>query len=524
VKLFSAIVLAGVVLGRATYGADAGGPISSAEAQRHIIVIKGGGEPMRPEISFRQTASGGWDYRARLLSFPKPKERETDAYNIYVDKIIEGIRASGRKKLLFFIHGGMNFPSGAAAHAAELLANDRPGSDFDLSSQGYPIFICWESPPTGYAEQVTWVRAGRSERYGESIGHRGYALVTFPFHILADIGRGLTRFPAQLSEFVHNDVYSIKPEWFSEFKTLGREIAYLRRDTQNAKGQFRNESHIRVSKMPDLPKTPARFFENVQTAAVFPFRTLSLPLLDAVGVGAWQNMLRHTDTMFDRTDTTSYEHPTPVEEVVERDQTGAIAIFFARLQAQTDARSFKITMVTHSMGAIISNRIISSYPELNYTNMVYMAAACSVRDFQASIIPCLKRCPKARFFGLSLHPLCETGEVALSPRHIKLDIAPRGSLLTWIDNIFGHPPSEEQRRFGIFQTAVLASHNIPLELRSRVSLKCFPFGGVEPREGVVWYPQHHADFSSAPFWDSSFWDVDGQAPAPARIVARSRSR
>ncbi len=185
----------------AAFGIGEDGPISSAEVQRHVIVIKGGGEPMCPEISWRRTSSGRLQAQASLHAFPKPKDHETDAYNKYVEGIIRGVRASGRKKLLFFIHGGMNFPSQAAAHAADLLARDHPGSDFDLSSQGYPIFICWESPPTGYAEQVTWVRAGRTERYGESVGHRAYALLTLPFHILADAGRGLTRFPAQLSEF-----------------------------------------------------------------------------------------------------------------------------------------------------------------------------------------------------------------------------------------------------------------------------------------------------------------------------------
>jgi hypothetical protein len=441
VKTICPAVLAFFFVANAAFGTRDEGCISNEEAQRHIIVIKGGGEPMCPEISHQRTSSGGWNYRASLHSFPKPKPGELDAYNAYVDRIIEGVRASKQKKLLFFIHGGMNFPSGAAAHAAQLLANDRPDSDFDLSSKGYPIFICWESPPTGYAEQVAWVRAGRTERYGESFGHKLYALATLPFHLLADVGRGVTRFPAQLSEFAHNDLYSIDPRFFSEFITLRREIAYLRREGTNEDNQTLpwDESHIRVSHIPPLPKTPGRFFENVETALVFPLRTLTLPLLDSVGIGAWQNMLRHTDTMFDRTDTTLREHPTPVERAVERDQTGAIAIFFARLQRQPDARSCEITMVTHSMGAIISNRIISSYPDLNYANIVYMAAACSVRDFEASIIPCLKRCQKARFFGLSLHPLCEAGEVALSPRHIKLDIAPRGSLLTWIDNIFGHP-------------------------------------------------------------------------------------
>jgi hypothetical protein len=343
-----------------------------------------------------------------------------------------------------------------------------------------------------------------------------------PFHVLADVGRGLTRFPAELSEFIHNDLYSIDPKPFSEFKTMGRETAYLN-GGKNEQGQVMpaNESHVRVSIEPTIPNTLSRCAEDAETALVFPFRTLSLPILDSIGVGAWENMLRHTDTLFDRTDTGTRKHPTPVEEAVEKSQTGALAIFFSQLQADSKLKSLPITLVGHSMGAIVSNRIVSSYPELTYSNIVYMGAACSVRDFEASVIPYMSK-HDTRFYGLSLHPQCEAGEVALSPRHIKLDIAPRGSLLVWIDNIFGRPPSEEQRRFGIFQTAVVASHNFPTEVRDRITLKCFDFGGTESQPDLIRHPQHHGDFTNTPFWNPKFWTLDGKPLTTASIALTAR--
>jgi hypothetical protein len=499
-----------------------------AAAQQHIIVIQGKGQPMQPTVTRRKLPNGQWQYKAHLDKFRKPAPTPTptpgypcqvlpappEDYQKYVDGILNNIKDTGSKRLLFFIHGGMNYPKGAAEHAAWLLGqSEEKDPDFDLSSTGYPIFICWESPPTGYFEQVTWVRAGRSERYGESVGHKFYALITLPFHIFADFGRGFTRFPAELSEFAHNDIYSMDPKPFSEFETLGREAAYLNSCPQG---------NVHISSEPLVRNTFARCVENAETAFVFPFRTLTLPIIDSLGVSDWENMLRHTDTMFDRTDTEKHKHPTPVEEAVERDQTGALAIFFTRLQGRSDLNQLPITLVGHSMGAIVSNRIVSGYPQLTYRNIVYMGAACSVREFQASVIPYMTQHSCTRFYNLSLHPQCEAGEVALSPQKFKLDIAPRGSLLVWLDNIFTRPPSEDERRFGIFQTAVLSSHNFPPAVRTQITLKCFDFGGVEPRPNLIWHPQHHADFARSPFWNPTFWKPNGSPPSAAPIAQNGR--
>src|SRR5207248_2999500 len=94
-----------------------------------------------------------------------------------------------------------------------------------------------------------------------------------------------------------------------------------------------------------------------------------------------------------------------------------------------------ITLVGHSMGAIVCNRIVGGYPELKFKDIVYMGAACSVREFQANVVPYLVNNRHTRFYNLSLHPQCEAGEISLSQPKIKFDIAPRGSLLVWLDNI-----------------------------------------------------------------------------------------
>ncbi|HEY2713836.1 MAG TPA: hypothetical protein VGI60_15080 [Chthoniobacterales bacterium] len=479
-----------------------------SKAQQHIIVIAGGGVPKRPVLIRRKISNGAWELKLlRLDDFPKAKIKsetpvagqiiEPNSYQAYIDGILAGIRESKNHHIFFFIHGGMNSTSGAALRAARLLSDDESGgSDFDLSNTGYPIFICWDSYFTGYFEQVTWVRAGHSERYGQSTGHSLYALTTMPFHLLADVGRGFTRFPAELSEFVHNDVYSIDPYPYSEFVAMQNEIRYLKSHP---------EVGLHISDTPTIPETLQRKAENVQTGLLYPIRTLSLPVIDSIGVGAWENMLRHVDTMFDRADTGTRRHPTPVEQTVVNDQTGALAIFFSRLQADADLGNRPIILVGHSMGAIVGNRIVSAYPRLHFSRIVYMGAACSFRDFQAQVIPYMIYHHETKFFNLSLHPLCEAGEVALSPQHLKLDIAPRGSLLVWLDNIFTGPPSEDERRLGIFQSTILASHNFPEKVRPQITLKCFDFNGNEPNPPLIWHPQHHADFADGPFWNPDYW-------------------
>ncbi|MEY2481609.1 MAG: hypothetical protein QOK24_137 [Verrucomicrobiota bacterium] len=493
------------------------------EPQYHIIVVKGNGEPFRPVVQRRQR-KGEWQYKVKLESFGRTPEEQTKAYKIYLEALAANIRKSKKTELTVFIHGGMNFVSGSVKHAVSLVANNERFQEFreeglrgfDISSHGYPIFICWDSPPTGYGEQSLWVRAGKTEKYGRSVGRGIYAWASLPFQILADAGRAVTRLPLELFEFGYNDFYSIDQRSFTEYKRMKEETPYLRGESLY-KGLpiSPTAKKIAVSNVEPIERKPKHLMQDIGTVLLFPVRSVALPLIDGIGVGAWNNMLRHTDTMFDRTNPESRGRHTPVEDAVAKGETGAIAMFLATLRDSPGASTnYKVTLIGHSMGAIVANRIIVSYPEFNYANIVYLAAACSVREFQGCVIPYLLAHKKSRFYGLSLHPRRESGEIAISPRNIPLDVAPRGSLLVWIDNIFGNPPSEDQRRFGVFQTAVLASHNIPPDARPQVTLKCFKFGDDDTREdGIIRSPQHHGDFSRFPYWDPARWQLD---PPPSR--------
>lgn len=42
-----------------------------------------------------------------------------------------------------------------------------------------------------------------------------------------------------------------------------------------------------------------------------------------------------------------------------------------------------------------------------YDNIIYMAAACSVRNFSRAVLPYLLQYPQTQFYDLMLHPLAD---------------------------------------------------------------------------------------------------------------------
>src|SRR4029077_12548648 len=128
-----------------------------------------------------------------------------------------------------------------------------------------------------------------------------------------------------------------------------------------------------------------------------------------------------------------------------RSRPGALELLMQRLSAeQRKGKSYSITLVGHSMGAIVSNEMIKRHPELSFDRIVYLAAACSVRDCQDSVVPYMlaqkaKNHP-VQFYNLSLHPIAEVSEaLGGDPGPVSLGglgktaagviLVPRGSLL-----------------------------------------------------------------------------------------------
>jgi hypothetical protein len=173
-------------------------------------------------------------------------------------------------------------------------------------------------------------------------------------------------------------------------------------------------------------------------------------------------------------------------------------------------QDFEVTLIGHSMGTIVLNDFIrdyESYPNLKITDIVYMAAACSIRDFERSVIPYMRstKGKDARFYNLTLHPLNDAREANA------YNLIARGSLLEWIDSFFTTPSTHMDRTLGKWENIIQATHIIPDEMRDRVYIKGFPVG-----ETNIAGPQKHGEFDDYKpeegqtwkFWDRSFWEVE----------------
>src|SRR5205823_4077456 len=150
---------------------------------------------------------------------------------------------------------------------------------------------------------------------------------------------------------------------------------------------------------------------------------------------------------------------------------GAVQRFADQLKEKirTDhEHAYEITLVGHSMGTMVLNEFIRRNPELPYRNIVYMGAACTVRDFANSVIPCMRANNKVRFYNLCLHPTAELRE-----RYGDWEIPPRGSLLVWIDDMFSNPATPLDGTLGRWENIVASTYVIPAEMRNRVTLKAF---------------------------------------------------
>jgi hypothetical protein len=88
------------------------------------------------------------------------------------------------------------------------------------------------------------------------------------------------------------------------------------------------------------------------------------------------------------------------------------------------------------MGAIVANELLSRHNDLYFENVVYMAAASSIKDFAALALPYLRTNPSTNYYILTLHPENDAKEENF------YHTLPRGSLLEWIDSFITESKSE----------------------------------------------------------------------------------
>jgi pimeloyl-ACP methyl ester carboxylesterase len=393
----------------------------------------------------------------------------------YIQNMMQGIEEHRRKhgsvKLLFFFHGGLNSRGEAIKRAAEhiqQMAHDEP----DL----YPIFVNWQtSLYSSYWDHLWWVHKG----------HQTPRWSAFPLGVLESlIDLGRTVLDSPVAAYLH---YEDRYRSIKEREELVRPFAGVTKATEACSPDL----DFREGKLNPNRRSVAS--DSAQSAIFFPATLLGSGLLDAVGGNAWGAMIYTSERLFYTND--EMHHPYVYKPNVAG--SGGFPMFLDALAGAVGPQD-DITIVAHSAGAIVANRLIANYPRLPIHNLIYMAPACTIDEVMpgGKITNWLAAQSPAtgdrNLYILALHEQSEFEE-----SHV-WGLAPRGSLLVWLDEYI-QPKSSEfgGMMLGRARNLRLHAHLIPCAIQKQVHITAFnDCACAKPWE----QPQHHGDFGDLPYW------------------------
>ena len=469
-----AIVLAGALL--ATSCASV---YTNPAVQYHMINVDQDGKytPSPPNVRFDPNA--GQDDPKVYEAFLADLFREVQDSRVY--------QTPGRKHLLIYVHGGLNLSRDSIKNVERLRG--------DISEDHiYPLFINWRSFFfTTYGEHLTSIRQGKPSRL---------ASVTAPLYLLTDLAGAVARGPkALVIQGAH-----VLNTWRERGGRLVERLGGGERTTEDTNPKECAFIHY-VPRM--VPPRHTKLRNQIWYWVTMPGTWLLNPFVSEIGRPSWDIMQRRNQTLFrmpsefeqgecaDR----SGRSLTPKERERCDRGTGALAVFLQHLDlflkehggSEQDNHDYTVTLVGHSMGAIVINEILGAYPHMHFDNVVFMGAAVSIREVLDHTIPYLARHPATQFYSLSLDPDAENSETSL------IGVEPSGSLLVWIDSYYTTPLTQLDRTFGRWENVRSVLHVFPPEvLERRMHFKMFGFDSTNS-------PQEHGEFGRYPFWRPNFW-------------------
>ena len=397
----------------------------------------------------------------------------------YLDAIFENynklVRLDNRIELVLFIHGGLNESQDVDERVKSLW---KPM----LEDCRYPLFVSWRSGMLGnYSDHLLFLRQGVYSSSTSLIPQNFddlTALIKGPiastFVLVEDILRGISRIPASTYKVLVDNNYDIAQ------RLLHGADRYRR---------FHDTNTYRYDRVNDINYHSRASDEGLTALDVWsignPLKLAAAPFGDSFGTGAWSSMLRRTDFVLAKDEQFNGhgDNPTAVTQFVDR--------------WSKNYPTQKIILIGHSMGTIIANKLIAKFHEVEFSPIVYMAAACSLSDIEQIVSPYLWHKYTREFYNLSLSPTRDEMENMSG-----FDFVSRGSLLVWIDNVFGSINSFDDRTAGYWPNITkVAARLFPKEIRKQVHLTKF---GVADESS----PQNHGDFDNFPFWDKKFWKAE----------------
>jgi pimeloyl-ACP methyl ester carboxylesterase len=510
----------------------------------HVVLLDSDGDPRSIETRDGQPPGGvdlGTYVRQRFVAM--------------VDAATEHHRQRGQPdqplRLLFYMHGGLNDEAEVHKSAVESW---RP-----MEESGYfPVFLVW---PTGfwsaYGEQVAEVSNGdrqdrsyagaAGEMLGDTLGGLGGAPTAW-----RDSFRGFFETGYGLGSDSHS--MAIDQEWVAAPDPLaaGRRLVTAERNVlftlAPAEGGKLVVDQVRRDRQG--PRAAPAFAYSVLTS---PARAVTTPFTIGFGETAWDNMVRRSRTAVHAASEFEFEGPASSPTWAEtraakiarlrawpRGTGGFARLFHLLLACAADRappapatgcpegvgadhrkllREARITLIGHSMGAIVANELLTAFPELPYERLIYMAAAASVRQTVDAVAPVLSRnqgCTK--FFGLMLHPMNEAREASF------FGLVPSGSLLQWVDSLYEHPKTVPDRTVGQWVNVRRTRELFPPSARHWMLWRVFARAEETGRP----IPLTHGGFNDVErgirFWEPQFLGADqvrfDREPSPAFCAAR----
>ncbi len=416
--------------------------------KKHVIAIDKKGFPVNPES---QTVFNDEDYQ----------------------KHINNVLTTSKDKIIIYIHGGLNTPNSTNKRVVEL-------SKSMLNQKYHPIFINWRSGFfTTYGDHLL------NQRQGENWPKAG--LVTFPFILVSDLARGVSRIPMNWWHQIGSYIKGVSFNACSTHSPNERNAVKL-----NCK-YISTHQFGEITKITDQYDTRSVYRkagDTVLGGVELLSGLVTAPLFDAAGTGSWDVMKQRTEVMF------SKEKPygaTGYDDINSYTNTriGALSTFLKSLK---NVKNKEIILIGHSMGTIVANKILIQHPNINFSRIIYMAAACSIKDFQTSVIPYLKGHKNTQFYNYTLHPVAENLESHGS------GFGGTGSLLNQIDNFYENPVFENQRTLGKWINVMNGINFLNVDnVQSQMFLRTMKLDKA--------YPTTHGAFDDPNFLvpDKEFW-------------------
>lgn len=475
--------------------------IATPEEADHVVMVGERGQLIDPsEVAFHlgpfttycEVAEGGDS------GDPDEVDRAIRVEMERIRSVVAAIRRhpthGGKRRVLVFVHGGLNAQNETVARVRDVLCRMRGEQDAP-----YVVFVNWRSAfVSSYFEHVTFVRQGN---------YAGRNIFTAPFTLAVDMASIVARAPAAIGRSLENAAAEV--HW-SNF----RERAAKRTEEIDALG---SEVHLPD---PDTAGSPG-FLEYATLPLALIAEQPMAAVLEGVGAPTWENMLRRTKMLFHReADAKRTLAVSPGGAERRGRGTGALSLFLRTFADEIGRSSdeWDVTLVGHSMGAIVVNESLLEFPDLPVDRVVYMAAACTLRDYHESVVPFLRRRPSAQMYHLTLDDDADLRETEWSVGGVPLGplalLWPRGSLLVQIDNYYARPETIHDATAGRWSNLMQDEHlTRPADggdaLRARIHYRRFGYGWFLSSDE----PHRHGGFDRFPFWRESFWTGSAANPA-----------